>query len=126
MEGLCQQEFAMVRKYTILVLCLLLTTGTALAADSASLFKAVNSNNVKEVRALITASPDLVGSASDGGMTALHIAAARGYGDIALLLIEKGADVNARTIHDSTPLSFAVVNNHPDVSELLRENGGIQ
>ena len=119
-------EMKMLRTLWIITLCLLIAAGTALAADSASLFNAVNSNNVKEVRALITASPDLVGSVSGGGMTALHIAAARGYGDIALLLIEKGADVNARTIHDSTPLSFAVVNNHPDVSELLQENGGIQ
>jgi ankyrin repeat protein len=116
----------MLRRYWILILYLVIASSTVFAADSASLFKAVNSNNVKEVRAILTDSPDLVGSMSGGGMTALHIAAARGYGDIALLLIENGADVNARTIHDSTPLSFAVVNNHPDVAMLLQENGGIQ
>lgn len=110
----------------IIILCLMLVTVTAFAADSASLFKAVNSNNVRGVTTILTESPELVESVSGGGMTALHIAAARGYVEIARHLIDKGADVNARTIHDSTPLSFAVVNNHPEMSELLREHGGIQ
>ena len=116
----------MLRKYGIITICFLMVASTAFAADSAALFKAVNGNNVKEVRALLTGRADLVVSVSGGRMTALHIAAARGYVDIVLLLIEKGADINARTINDSTPLSFAVVNNHPEVVELLREAGGIQ
>jgi ankyrin repeat protein len=116
----------MPRKFAILLLFLILIPSPIIAADSASLFKAVNSNNVQEVSALLADKPALIESVSGGGMTALHIATARGYKEIVLLLIEKGANVNARTIHDSTPLSFAVVNNHPEVSELLRENGGIQ
>ena len=116
----------MLRRYWILILYLVIASSTVFAADSASLFKPVNSANVKEVQAILTDSPDLVGSVSGGGMTALHIAAARGYGDIALLIIDKGADVNARTSHDSTPLSFAFVNNPPTEGELLRENGGLQ
>jgi ankyrin repeat protein len=59
-------------------------------------------------------------------MTPLHIAASTGSAEIVMLLLDAGANVNARTFFDSTPLSFAVVNNHPDVMRILRENGGIE
>jgi hypothetical protein len=49
----------MLRRYWILILYLVIASSTVFAADSASLFKAVNSNNVKEVRAILTDSPDL-------------------------------------------------------------------
>ncbi len=64
--------------------------------------------------------------------TPLHVAAgfrphrqipSQGYTDIARLLIEHGADVNARTDGESTPLHLAVANGHLDIARLLIEKG---
>lgn len=44
-----------------------------------------------------------------------------GHREIAELLIEKGADVNARSVHGMTPLRET---RNKDVAELLRQHGG--
>ena len=63
--------------------------------------------------------------------TPLHWAAIRGYKDVAELLIDKGADVNAKDIFpeeddphdDRTPLHWAAIEGHTDVAKLLIDNG---
>jgi ankyrin repeat protein len=78
---------------------------------------------METVRFLIAhgAEPNVVGC--DG--TALHRAA--GFGDEALvrLLVECGADVNARGVIDGeyTPLLHAIRMGHPIVIQILLENG---
>jgi RNA polymerase sigma factor (sigma-70 family) len=64
------------------------------------------------------------------GLTALHLAAEFGHVEIARLLIERGADVNARahTIKDMTPLHLAIwlgrrKLDHKPMPELLQESG---
>ena len=56
------------------------------------------------------------------GMTALHMAAQLGYAEIAQLLTNFNADINARTgflIINETPLSLAAKNGHADVVMVL-------
>jgi cytohesin len=58
------------------------------------------------------------------GMTPLHEAAFGGYKEIAELLIAKGADVNAKSRFDGTPLDEAVRMKCTETAELLRKHGG--
>jgi cytohesin len=58
------------------------------------------------------------------GETPLHAAIAERHGDVAELLIDKGADVNARNMSQLTPLHFLGVYMHaPKLAELLIQKG---
>ena len=56
--------------------------------------------------------------------TPLYEAVQLGHKDVAALLIQNGADVNAKTYHDGpTPLHWAAYLGHKDLVALLMENG---
>ncbi|MGC8923596.1 MAG: ankyrin repeat domain-containing protein [Candidatus Micrarchaeia archaeon] len=55
---------------------------------------------------------------------ALMYAARDGRTEIVKLLLEKGADVNAKDILGLTALRYAAENGHKDVVELLKKAGG--
>lgn len=57
------------------------------------------------------------------GRTPLHWAALFGHLDVALLLLEKGADVNAQNQGGNTPLHSAVRGGHRDMALLLLARG---
>jgi hypothetical protein len=57
------------------------------------------------------------------GWTPLHYAAWKGHIEIARLLLQNRADVNARSIGGSTPLHCAAIHGHIDILHLLVENG---
>ena len=64
--------------------------------------------------------------ADDEGHTPLHAAASRNSVDIVRLLLDAGADVNARSNKGETPLLNAVANTTPAklfIVRLLREHG---
>jgi ankyrin repeat protein len=65
-------------------------------------------------------------NAGAGGNTALHAAAGFGWPEIAVLLLDHGADVAAKDYEGKTPLATAVKNNHQEVAELLRERGATE
>jgi ankyrin repeat protein/mono/diheme cytochrome c family protein len=73
-----------------------------------ALIAAVRAGNRPEIERQIAASPEVVKGKDEGGSTALHHAA--GYGPITNveLLINKGADVNAKNRRGSTPLHWAI------------------
>jgi ankyrin repeat protein len=58
-----------------------------------------------------------------GGMTPLMYAARDGRMDTVRMLLEAGAEINARDANDITPLITAITNNHPDVARLLIDRG---
>jgi serine/threonine protein kinase/ankyrin repeat protein len=56
--------------------------------------------------------------------TPLHLAASAGHSETCNVLIESGADVNARDRWGRTPMSDARAGSHVDVMEILRLAGG--
>ena len=91
--------------------------------------KATNdANDMEIVMLLIKNGADVKKANKDG--TLLHYVAARGWYEVAELLIAKGANVNARyykgegRIYDGyTALHFAAENGHTDIVKLLITNG---
>jgi ankyrin repeat protein len=73
-----------------------------------ALIAAVRAGNRSQIERQIAAHPEAVKGQDAGGSTALHHAA--GYGPLANveLLINKGADVNAKNRRNSTPLHWAI------------------
>jgi len=55
--------------------------------------------------------------------TLLHYASHNGHIDLVKLLIERGADVNAKDIKGYTPLFAASARGHREVAEILLDNG---
>ena len=55
--------------------------------------------------------------------TSLHLAAQKGHVDVAKVLVENGADVNAIDGFGQTTLHLAAFYGHVDVAKVLVENG---
>ncbi|KKQ49827.1 MAG: hypothetical protein US69_C0002G0102 [candidate division TM6 bacterium GW2011_GWF2_38_10] len=56
-------------------------------------------------------------------LTPLHIASLMGFYDLACLLVQEGADVNAPTSDMQTPLYLATQQNHNKIVAMLLQNG---
>jgi ankyrin repeat protein len=88
--------------------------------DLAPLFMAVGQNDIATITSLVN--PGNVNGKINGNCL-LHIAATKGYIEIAELLIARGADVNARTNTNKTPLFFASREGHSRMVSLLLSRG---
>ncbi|HET9469413.1 MAG TPA: ankyrin repeat domain-containing protein [Vicinamibacterales bacterium] len=75
---------------------------------AAAVIAAVRSRDRATLASLIAGDPALVRSADTGGSTPLHHAAGFGTVESLGLLIDKGADVNAKNRRGSTPLFWAI------------------
>lgn len=98
------------------------STQTPDAARAAEWPLAVESGDAARVQSLI-ASGAAVDATFDRGETALMRASARGYDDVARVLLDAGANVNARRDDGFTPLILAVFFGQEDVVRLLLEAG---
>ena len=88
-----------------------------------SIFNAADQGNIEAVKKHLANGADV--NTHHGGSTALHWAAFKGHKEIAELLIENGADVNAMFIElPATPLDVAEINDYVEIKKLLRKNGG--
>ncbi len=88
-------------------------------SDSDEFFTAVQSGDTDRVRALLTSDPALIRVKDADGATALHFATEQGHREMVKLLLEHGADLNARDDRfHATPTGWAI--------EYLRGLGGLQ
>ena len=98
-------------------------------AGDLDLFEAAIVGDTVLIQRLIAKNPDLVSSYSVDGFTALHLAVFFGQPDAARLLLERGADVAARTTNAlaNQPLHAAVAGSNPQArlrcARLLVEAG---
>ncbi|MHC9539130.1 MAG: ankyrin repeat domain-containing protein [Vulcanimicrobiota bacterium] len=83
--------------------------------------KAVESNEILSVEAMLKQDPELIRSKDEYDGTPLCYAASK---DMVELLIEHGDCINARNSNNATPMHYATNNNHSiDVIELLISRG---
>jgi ankyrin repeat protein len=88
---------------------LLLLSGSLYAQDAeldASLFQQIGYGNAKEVAALLQQGAS-VSAVQLGGRKPLHIAAQQGHLEVMRLLIDAGADVNAKAENGHSVLAAA-------------------
>ena len=97
------------------------TTDTT--GESNALCDAVRSGDLQTVKEQLAGGVDINGGDSEFGVTALSWAALLDDTEIAKLLIEKGADVNAKNRDGSTPLHSAAFLGHTEIAELLIRKG---
>ena len=79
--------------------------------------------NIKALRGHLAKGVDINAKDSTFGSTALSSAALFGHTEIVALLLEAGAEVNARNRDGSTPLHSAAFLGQYEAAELLLENG---
>ncbi len=117
------------KKITSIILAVAITAmlNTVVYSESATddLFAALEKNDIQKVRYLIAINADVNAKDPYASMTPLMMAAYDGYTEIAKLLIEKGAEVNAKggVDMDMTPLIYAASQDRIDMVKLLIENG---
>jgi len=82
---------------------------------------AARANRLDAIKYLLQKGVDINQAGDDG--TALHIALAKKYTDIAKFLIENGADINAKNKDGATPLLIAQSRDLMDIMKLLINKG---
>ena len=86
------------------------------------ILEAAHEGNIEAVKKHLASGADLNTKDSEDG-TPLHHAAWNDHKEVAELLIEKGAVVNALGVN-GTPLDWAIFRNHTEAAALLRKHGG--
>src|SRR5262249_62309877 len=87
--------------------------------------QAAASGDIETIRDLLEADPGLIHSHSRDGWTPLHLATHFGHGQVAEVLLARGADVHARATNDlgTTPLLWAVMGQDVAAVTLLLDHG---
>jgi len=113
----------------ILVIVLLVLCGqtkkSAAAAPDIDIWKAAASGNMEAIKQHLEAGTDVDVKEPAGGGTPLLVAAAFGQVEAAKLLIEKGANVNARSNDGATALHGAAFFCHTEIVKLLLGKGAV-
>lgn len=94
---------------------------TSESSTGLSLHEAVTSARYEDIQALIAGGANVDGRRD--GLTPLHLAIQMGRADVAKLLIECGADVNARDSDGRTPLHYAALQGQTSTAEALLAHG---
>jgi ankyrin repeat protein len=98
------------------------------AGPELDVFEAAAVGDVARLRTLVDEDPSLATAWSADGFTALHFASFFGHPEAAALVIERGADLEARSTNeqfafDARPLHSAAAGRNRDVCEVLLDAG---
>ena len=103
-----------------------MTTEDEYAALSKLMMRAAKAGDVAGIRALLDQDASLASACDGDGSTALHYAAWKGHPDAAAVLLDHGADIQAKNQNGhwgDSPLHAAAHGNQKAVAELLIERG---
>ena len=92
-------------------------------APDISIHEAFKAGNIEAVKQHLAAGTDVNAKGPNAGLTPLHRAAYYGLKEIVELLLDKGADVNAKEEVGWTPLHYAAAMSHKAIAELLLDKG---
>jgi ankyrin repeat protein len=87
------------------------------------IFQAVRAGDASVVERLLSGDPRLARATDDHLKTPLHWAAEHDYQDVAQLLLDAGADLEATTSWGATPLDWAATMGSAKVADLLLARG---
>jgi len=92
--------------------------------DVKAIMKAAKAGDTARVKELLDADPGLVAAREADESTPLHCAAWKGRRDVvALLLLQHGADPDARGVNGRTPLDETGFHNATAAARVLRQHG---
>lgn len=114
------------KKEFLLLLFFSLILISGVKAQNKSFLSAVIVNDTSEVKSLIETGADLEEKINFGeskGMTPLYLAGRMGWTEVAKLLINAGANVNAKASDGSSVLTAFLLRNNTEVIKLLLEAG---
>jgi ankyrin repeat protein len=107
----------------------------ALHNSGQQLINAVHDSDLAAIGAILDSHPELVNASTDIHprmrpsdtltMRLVHLAIAEGKADVLRLLIERGADLNARNADGRTPLHDCFELNHDDFARILMHAGAV-
>jgi ankyrin repeat protein len=119
--------FSLGNVYRAFQLVVIVLFGAASVAFSSPIQDAARKGDVKKVTALLQSDPKLVGDRDKNGDTPLHVASLHGQVAVAQVLLEAGAEINARNSYGAfTPADLWDVlgsSNHKDPVSLLTVHG---
>ncbi|MBN2018412.1 MAG: ankyrin repeat domain-containing protein [Candidatus Cloacimonetes bacterium] len=92
-------------------------------AISATIFEAIQNNNIDEVTTFVTDNPDILNERDEQYCDPLTVAAIAGNLDIMKYLISQGADINTIDREGSNLLHNAAANGHLEVVQYLLDQG---
>jgi ankyrin repeat protein len=92
-------------------------------AIGATIFEAINDNNLEEIKNIITENPDVINERDDRYCDPLTVASIAGNLEIMKYLISQGADINTIDREGSNLLHNAAANGHLEVVKYLLDQG---
>lgn len=92
-------------------------------APAPEIHRSAADGRADSVKQSVESDPKLVRTTDASGYTPLHYAATGGHTDVIEVLLDAGADVNARGSRGETPLLLAASKGNVEVVELLIDNG---
>jgi len=124
-----QQARTMMKHYIIHVFCYLWALKVSLAQDTPAkeFFMLCSGGEVEKIEKELKQHPDWAKATTDDGESCLHLAAIPGSSELTKLLLDAGADPNARSTFEGGlrmhPLSWNVYGGHADSVKILLEKG---